>query len=88
MESILHKPARKLAKLICNGTLSPVELLKKNLEHIKAVNPLINAFVDLRAHEAMEEAEALEARIATEGRSARWRAFQSASRTWKTLKGW
>ena len=64
MKSLLHKPAWELAELIRNKTLSPVELMKITLERIEAVNPIINAFVALRADQAMAEAKRMEAQIA------------------------
>jgi len=43
--------------------LSPVEVMRRTLATIEAVNPLVNAFVAMRAEEAMKEAKELEARI-------------------------
>lgn len=57
-------PASELAELIRTKNLSPVELMERTLERIESVNPLINAFVKIRADEAMEEAKDLEARMA------------------------
>ena len=64
MESLLYKPAWELAELIRNRAISPVELMEKTLERIEALNPLINAFVELRADQAMEEAKAMGTLIA------------------------
>jgi len=61
--SISYKTAHELARLIRTMELSPVELMRKTLERIEAVNPLINAFVAMRAEEAITEAKELEARI-------------------------
>ena len=63
MKSFLHKPAWELAELIRNRDLSPVELMKETLDRIEAVNPVINAFVALRADQAMAEARKIESRI-------------------------
>ena len=63
MKSLLHKPAWELAELIRNRDLSPVELMKKTLDRIEAVNPVINAFVALRAEQAMAEAKKIETQI-------------------------
>lgn len=63
MESLLYKPAWKLAEMIRNRELSAVELMKKTLKRIEAVNPLINAFVALRADDALAEAAETEQRI-------------------------
>ena len=64
MESLFQKPAVELAKLIRNRDLSPVELIETTLNRIDSVNPLLNAFVALRAEEALEEAKALAEGIA------------------------
>ena len=64
MESLFQKPAVELAKLIRNRDLSPVELIETNLNRIDSVKPLLNAFVALRAEEALEEAKALAEDIA------------------------
>ncbi len=64
MESILYKPAWELADMIRKKTLSPVELMEETLARIETVNPALNAFVQLRAEEAIEEAREIETRIA------------------------
>ena len=64
MESLFQKPAVELAKLIRNRDLSPVELIETTLNRIDSGNPLLNAFVALRAEEALEEAKALAEGIA------------------------
>jgi aspartyl-tRNA(Asn)/glutamyl-tRNA(Gln) amidotransferase subunit A len=63
MKSLFHKPAWELAELIRNRTLSPVELMEITLGRIEAVNPVINAFVALRADRAMAEAGSMETQI-------------------------
>ena len=63
MKSLLYKPAWELAELIRNRDLSPVELMKKTLARIEAVNPVINAFVELRADQAMAESGRIEVKI-------------------------
>jgi aspartyl-tRNA(Asn)/glutamyl-tRNA(Gln) amidotransferase subunit A len=64
MESLFKKPATELANLIRSQDLSPVDLIEATLRRIEAVNPSINAFVALRADEALEEAGALAENIA------------------------
>ena len=64
MESLLRKSAIELRNLICSKDLSPVELIDTTLRRIEAVNPSINAFVALRADDALEEAKALAEEIA------------------------
>jgi len=64
MTSIHYMSARQLAEQIHSGAISPVELIEKTLDRIERVNPLINAFVAIRAEEAVKEAREQEARIA------------------------
>ena len=64
MESLFKKSATELANLIRSKDLSPVDLMEATLRRIEAVNPSINAFVALRAEEALEEAGALAENIA------------------------
>ena len=64
MTSTHYKPASELVKLIRSKALSPVELMEETLKRIEAINPSLNAFVSLRAEEAMEEAKQLGERIA------------------------
>jgi aspartyl-tRNA(Asn)/glutamyl-tRNA(Gln) amidotransferase subunit A len=64
MESLFKKPAAELANLVRSKDLSSVDLIETTLRRIEAVNPSINAFVALRADEALEEAKALAEHIA------------------------
>ena len=57
-------PAWELVESIHRKDLSPVELMEKTLERIEAINPLVNAFVALRADAAMEEATSMTESIA------------------------
>ena len=59
MSSIHYQSARELVSMIKKKDLSPVELTEETLRRIEAVNPLLNAFVSLRADEAMDESRAL-----------------------------
>ena len=61
----LHfSPAHELAAAIRRRDLSPVELMEATLRRIEALNPKLNAFVVLRAEEALAEARSLGERIA------------------------
>jgi len=64
MTSIHYKSALELVKLIRSKDLSPVELMEETLQRIEEMNPALNAFVAMRAEEAMEEAKALGESIA------------------------
>ncbi|MBL7202985.1 MAG: amidase [Desulfobacteraceae bacterium] len=65
MTSIHYKSALELVGLIRSKDLSPVELMEETLRRIEAVNPALNAFVAMRAEQAMEEAKGLGERIAS-----------------------
>jgi Asp-tRNA(Asn)/Glu-tRNA(Gln) amidotransferase A subunit family amidase len=65
MESIHYKSALELVELIKSGKISPLELMEATLERIEAVNPILNAFVSLRAQEAIDEAKVLTERLAS-----------------------
>ncbi len=65
MESLCYRPAHELADLIRRGDLSPVALMDATLRRIERINPAINAFVALRAEEALAEARSLEQRLAS-----------------------
>jgi len=56
---MFYKSAQELTKLIRSKDISPVELMKTTLESIEAVNPLLNAFVSVRAEQAMDEAKTI-----------------------------
>ena len=67
MSSLNYKSAVELVDLIKNKELSPVELMEESIRRIEAVNPALNAFVVLRAEEAMAEARALTESLASGG---------------------
>jgi aspartyl-tRNA(Asn)/glutamyl-tRNA(Gln) amidotransferase subunit A len=63
-EDLCFMPAEALADLIRTRRLSPVELMEATLARIEAVNPAINAFVQLDPERAMEAARAQTERLA------------------------
>jgi Asp-tRNA(Asn)/Glu-tRNA(Gln) amidotransferase A subunit family amidase len=63
MTSIRSKSAVELANLIRSKDLSPVELMEETLNRIEEVNPELNAFVSIRADQAMAEAKSMADRI-------------------------
>ncbi|MFH1242529.1 MAG: amidase [Pseudomonadota bacterium] len=63
MTSLSYLSVMELARLIRSRELSPVKLMEETLERIDRVNPEINAFVALRADEALDEARSLAKRI-------------------------
>jgi aspartyl-tRNA(Asn)/glutamyl-tRNA(Gln) amidotransferase subunit A len=56
VSSIHLKSAMELIKLIKTREISPVEVMEETLRRIEEINPLLNAFVSLRAEEALHEA--------------------------------
>ena len=65
MRSLLHGPATELVRRVAADDLSAVDLVTAHLEQIDAVNPRLNAFVDLRRNEVLAEARAQDALAAT-----------------------
>ncbi len=63
MTSTYFKSAQELGQLVRSKDLSPVELMGETLKIIEAINPSLNAFVTLRAEQAMEEAKDMAERI-------------------------
>jgi Asp-tRNA(Asn)/Glu-tRNA(Gln) amidotransferase A subunit family amidase len=59
---LTYSDATKLAELIRNREVSPVEVTKAHLDRIEAVNPKINAIVTI-AEKALESAKAAEAAV-------------------------
>ena len=57
-------PAHELAALVRAGQLSPVALMERSLARIDALNPTLNAFVEVDPEGALREARALEERLA------------------------
>ena len=64
MNELYWKPAHELAAMIRKRELKPSELMDVTIRRIEQTNPKINAFVALRADAAMEEARALDEKIA------------------------
>ena len=59
---IFYSDATRLAELIRNREISPVEVVQAHLDRIEAVNPKINAIVSV-AEGALEAAKAAEAAV-------------------------
>jgi amidase len=59
MADLLFRPARELAGLVRAGELSSRELVAASLERIDALNPELNAFVDVFHDEALAAAAAI-----------------------------
>lgn len=57
---ILFRPVAELAGLVREGEVSSRELVQTSLDRIEALNPQLNAFVDVYAQEALAEADAVQ----------------------------
>jgi amidase len=58
---LLFRPVDELAALVRTGELSARELVQASLDRIEALDPQLNAFVDVFAEEALEAADAIPA---------------------------
>ena len=63
-DEIHYADAANLARRIADKELSPVEVVQAHLDRIEAVNPQLNAIVELRRDEALERARKAEAALA------------------------
>jgi len=61
-DTIIHMDASRIAELVANRELSPVEVMRAHLSRIAEVNPKVNAIVAL-ADGAMEAAKKAEAAV-------------------------
>src|ERR1700688_2200967 len=64
MTELYWKPAHELAAMIRKRELKPSELMDLTIRRIEPNNSQINAFCQLRAHDAMGQARALDEKIA------------------------
>jgi Asp-tRNA(Asn)/Glu-tRNA(Gln) amidotransferase A subunit family amidase len=63
LKPLFYKSTRELVNLIRSKKISPVELMEQTLQRIEIVNPVLNAFVSVRAEQAMDEAKTLAERL-------------------------
>jgi amidase len=56
---LLFRPVTELAALVRSGELSARELVQASLDRIEALDPQLNAFVDVFAEEALAEADGI-----------------------------
>ena len=61
-DTIIHMDASRIAELVANRELSPVEVLQTHLDRIAEVNPKVNAIVTM-ADGALDAAKKAEAEI-------------------------
>jgi amidase len=56
---LLFRPVTALAEMVRSGELSARELVQASLDRIEALDPQVNAFVDVFAEDALAEADAI-----------------------------
>jgi Asp-tRNA(Asn)/Glu-tRNA(Gln) amidotransferase A subunit family amidase len=54
--SLLHKPATEIIRAIADGDVSAADVVRAHLEQIGRLQPVLNAFVDIRGEAALAEA--------------------------------
>src|SRR4029079_615541 len=64
---IIQRAASRIAELVANRELSPVEVMKAHLDRIAEVNPAVNAIVTM-AEGAMDAAKNAEAALKSDAR--------------------
>lgn len=62
MASLFYRPASALARLVASGEMSAEALVQAHLDRIATVDPMLHAFVEVRAAAALAEARAQDAR--------------------------
>jgi aspartyl-tRNA(Asn)/glutamyl-tRNA(Gln) amidotransferase subunit A len=62
---MFYKSAQELVRRIKSKELSPIELMELTLQRIETVNPILNAFVSVRAEEAIDEARTITEHLAS-----------------------
>lgn len=67
MDPILTVSGLEIARKIKSGELTSREAVEKHIEHIRTVNPVINAVVKDRFDEALKEAEDADRKLREEG---------------------
>jgi amidase len=64
-DALWRRSASELAQLIRSGQVSSVEVVEAHLERIEAVNPQLNAVVQVLADQALEAAKLADQQTAT-----------------------
>src|SRR5262249_33730750 len=65
MHSLVHHSATDLVRLVASGQASAADVVRAHLEQIERLDPRLNAFVDVRAADALAEAGAQDAAAAS-----------------------
>jgi Asp-tRNA(Asn)/Glu-tRNA(Gln) amidotransferase A subunit family amidase len=64
-EELIKLSATAMARGVRERAFSPVELVRAHLQQIDRLNPVLNAFVQVREEEAMREAQAAELQLSS-----------------------
>lgn len=64
MSDLIYIPAARMAELVRQRKVSPVELAQAHLDRIAKLNPRLNAFVQVDVDRVLQEARAAEAAVA------------------------
>jgi aspartyl-tRNA(Asn)/glutamyl-tRNA(Gln) amidotransferase subunit A len=64
MQDLLSYSAGELAAFVRSKEISPAELMEETLKRVESINPRLNAFVALRAEQALEESRRMTSQIA------------------------
>ena len=67
MTDIIQMDASRIAELVANRELSPVEVMKAHLDRVAEVNPKVNAIVTM-ADGALDAAKKAEAAVKSDAR--------------------
>ncbi|MCA9608851.1 MAG: amidase [Myxococcales bacterium] len=67
MHPYLLKSGTELSQMIKRGEVTSEEVVRKHIDRLRDVNPILNAVVRTRVREAIAEAKAADARLAAEG---------------------
>ncbi len=67
MHPYLLKSGRELAAMIKRGEVTSEEVVRRHIDRLREVNPILNAVVRARVRDAIAEAKAADARLAAEG---------------------
>jgi Asp-tRNA(Asn)/Glu-tRNA(Gln) amidotransferase A subunit family amidase len=63
-DELIRKPAWQMAELVRQKQVSPTDLVDAQFRQIENLNPMLNAFIDLRRDAALSEARVLENHLA------------------------
>ncbi len=63
MDSLTHRSAREMARMVRDKKISPVELVQAHLDRIEQLNPQLNALISVDSTRALDAARKAEAAV-------------------------